>query len=496
MKLLGNRILKTFLVLTTFLLMAGIVSAVPQITIHSPESGAVYDSTQVFLNATSSEPVDFFIKDARGKRNVVLAENITELINYIYVNEGAHKFEIWANNSNGEANASVSFNTSVHNPVEITTCGYLSSSDTVYEVANDLTSVDTYGCLYIWNVRNISIDLKGHTVNGGKDRVLDTNYVSGIEVFNGTLRVSAAQTGGWYNPWVLALDGMKMNFHDLDMEGYLAMSIYEIDDVIFKNVFFNCSVGIWPSIMTNTHFVNSEFSWNHNGNGYVMWDISFYSEVYFEEVNMTGFPGDYFRLQGGSTDFYLRNTYLNMSKISYPSWPSETRFFKQHKVLFNVTDQLNKTGSGVIEIKDNSNSTSNSTEFDYDPNPTTNVLLATDENGYAETWLTEKVTRGRTSSPVTLTENNYFPYYITAKSWEGEETTIEFDLESNSTIPISLNITVPTAYPECTIAQLLDLNNDDTINMQDAVIVLRYIAGLPVSSSGSKECTGISLDPF
>jgi len=71
---------------------------------------------------------------------VVLAENTTNLFTYLYVNEGQHSFTIWANNSNGETNETFYFNTTLHNPVSVTTCGYLSSSDTAYELANDLTA--------------------------------------------------------------------------------------------------------------------------------------------------------------------------------------------------------------------------------------------------------------------------------------------------------------------------------------------------------------------
>ena len=49
----------------------------------------------------------------------------------------------------------------------------------------------------------------------------------------------------------------------------------------------------------------------------------------------------------------------------------------------------------------------------------------------------------------------------------------------------------------CTITQMLDLNNDEVVNIQDAIIVLRVISGQNVSISGtSKGCEGINLNPF
>src|SRR3989344_4287170 len=90
-------------ILTSFILIASIlfVSATPVITIHSPIK-TEYNSTQILLNVTSNEAIDFFIKDLRGIRNLVLAENTSQLDSYLYLNEGEHEFTIWANNSGGE----------------------------------------------------------------------------------------------------------------------------------------------------------------------------------------------------------------------------------------------------------------------------------------------------------------------------------------------------------------------------------------------------------
>jgi len=90
-------------ILTSFILIASIlfVSATPVITIHSPIQ-TEYNSTQILLNVTSNEAIDFFIKDLRGIRNLVLAENTSQLDSYLYLNEGEHEFTIWANNSGGE----------------------------------------------------------------------------------------------------------------------------------------------------------------------------------------------------------------------------------------------------------------------------------------------------------------------------------------------------------------------------------------------------------
>ena len=127
-----------FLLLSLILIVSSIyiVSATPQITINSPQQ-TEYNSTQILLNVTSNETVNFFFKDPHTGKMFPIGENATSLNSYLYINQGSHKFTIWANNSNGETNATVLFNTTKHNPVNITECGYLISSDTAYVLNND-----------------------------------------------------------------------------------------------------------------------------------------------------------------------------------------------------------------------------------------------------------------------------------------------------------------------------------------------------------------------
>ena len=95
---------KRLLILLGIFVLSSLVSATPQLIINSPQA-TEYNSTKILLNLSSNEPVDFFIKDTKGRnpRDVILIENTTELIDYLYVNEGEHEFTIWANNSNGES---------------------------------------------------------------------------------------------------------------------------------------------------------------------------------------------------------------------------------------------------------------------------------------------------------------------------------------------------------------------------------------------------------
>lgn len=494
------RILRIFLMLATFLFMIGIVSAAPQITIHSPESMAVYDSTKIFLNITSNEAVDFFIKGPRGEREMILAENATSLTSYLYLKEGEHEFKIWARNTNGETNASVIFNSSVSNPVHIDSCGYLYSSDTEYVLDNDISGGDA--CIGIFALDNVFINLSGKTVHSeGSGRTVVADWSSNVDIFNGAITGSPTCLY-WQYPTIIEIEGTGFRFKDLSISGFIGLSTWPLHDVVFENVTINSSIVMWFDSLSDVYFKNSTLVWNgaeapscHAPLSTVFWSVAAHSEIILEEVKIEGFNNNLY-MDGASADFFLRSTELNISKAVYNNWhPSSTRLFKQHKVLFNVMDQLNRTGSGVIEIQD-SNQSAGLGRYRGSANPTRNALLATNENGTAETWLTEKLYYGRTGSPLVVEEIVYSPYNITVKTWTGEDSTFQLNFTTNSTIPMSINIVVPTELPECTPIQLLDINNDGNITIEDATIILRQISGLPVSYSGDKECAGISLNPY
>jgi len=232
------------------------VSAAPKLIIHSPQA-IEYDSTKILLNITSNETVDFFIKDPRGVRNLILAENAIELNSYLYLNEGEHDFTIWANNSHGETNASVIFNTSVHNPVEITSCGFLSSSNTEYILMNDVVGDISGSCLILSNLVNSSVDLNGYDI--GIDSIADYRrtiriyYVSGLELFNGSVGGSAIHQGSE----VLELDTSRIKFSNLNISGFIGIRVWSLKDVIFDNVHINSSIGVFHWSASNTYFINS-----------------------------------------------------------------------------------------------------------------------------------------------------------------------------------------------------------------------------------------------
>ena len=499
-----RQILFMFFLIDCILFM-GLISSVPQLTINSPEN-VTYDSTKIIVNATSNELVDFFIRDAKTGRRIILAENTNSFDNYLYVKNGSYGYTLWANNSNGETNASVVFESSIHNPINITSCGTLYSSDAKYDIVNDLIpSSSTRDCLSVWNLRNVSVNLNDHIVNSGTRHAVILFYSSDIELFNGTLNSTHIITSSY--PILVEAEGTKLKFSDLFLDGHIGFSIWTLDNVIFENITVNSSLGFWYYAVTNTYFINSSFIWDGHlcspiQEGVGFYDQSDHSSIFLENVTFEGFPYDFY-LTGTFTDFFLRHTYINMSKIYYVNRLSDTRFFTQHLLIVNVTDQFGITGSCSVRVLDNGALPRLEGEdvlLSTLANPTAMVYIPTGETGVGQTWLTEKLVLARTSSPPVITEYDFSNYTLTTRGWgeeEYSETTVNLTgLHSIINVDFKINTSVGEELPSCTISQMLDLNNDGYVNILDATIVLRKITGLPVSVDSTKECEGINLNAF
>lgn len=504
---------KKLLIFTiSIIFLINFTSAIPDIQILSPQN-VTYNSTKILFNLTSNEPVNFFIKDERTGKDKILAENVTFLKSNIYIKTGGYKLTIWANNSDGTINKSVSFNNVHHNPVEINECGYLMSSDTSYILGSDVSEPGVYDCIAIISLRNVSLNLNGHTLNSGTTHNLDIFYVSDVEVFNGTLNGSAYSLKASY-PRMIEIGGPKLRFHDLFINGHIGIyAAGGIDDVVFENVKINSSLGFWHYSTTNTYFINSSIMWNGfdtstnlRSPATGIFDQSDYSSIILENTTISGFPEYNFYLNDAIySDYFLRNSKINFSKIKYPQNTADIRFFTQHLIIINITDQFNLTGACSVRALDNGIFTRGAradSSFSTLSNPTAKLYIPTEEIGVGEAWLTEKLTLARTSSPVNITEYDFSPYNLTTRGWGSEsDSNTPLNLTGiNSVIYVDLKInTSPkeTDLPLCTISQMLDLNNDEEINIQDAVIILRKISSLPISiQENNKNCKGISLSPF
>ncbi len=493
-----------------FVFIISFVSAVPQLTIHSPQN-MTYNSTKILVNVTSNEVGDFFLRNERTGERQILSANVTGLETYIYASEGNHSFNIFMNSSVGVGNQSVNFSTTLHNPVNVTSCGFLSSSDTKYVLNNDIShSINGLGCIYLSGSRNVSFNLNGHTITAARASGLSVRWVSDIEIFNGTVNGSATLTTG-KRPYLLDLEGTKLRFENLIIDGHIGALVWGLNNVVFENVTMNSSIGFWfYGPVTDTYFINSSIMWNGKNphhytipSGFLDWSSN--SIFTFENSTVGGFPEYDFNLEGAYTDYYLRNSNIDISKVSYPNWVADTRFIEQHLIIINVTDQFGVSGACSVRILDNGllpRYHGLEAKLKTLGNPTADIYIPVEETGEGQEWVTEKITLARSSSPAVITEYEFSNYTLTTRGWGSDNySQITLDLtDHNSTIRVDFPITTPSIgeeLPNCTITQMFDLNNDGVVNIQDAIIVLRFISGKDVSvSETSKGCEGINLNPF
>ena len=119
-------------------------------------------------------------------------------------------------------------------------------------------------------------------------------------------------------------------------------------------------------------------------------------------------------------------------------------------------------------------------------NPTSNFSVATNEQGLAETWLTEKTIIYASFSPTESFEYGTPIYNITAKS-KNTSSTYVLNITGNSTFKVKLNVSIPK-LPPCELDEMFDLNEDEIVDINDAIIMLRRITGLDVQIVGKKKC--------
>jgi len=256
--------------------------------------------------------------------------------------------------------------------------------------------------------------------------------------------------------------------------------------------------------MINTGVRNTiiEFSGIENPHyGYApsaaFWDYSYFADTMFENITMKNFEND-FEFWNTHSNFYLRNTPLNLSKINFEGW-SETRVYNQHSIIINVTDEDGNGVPSIINVTDSGTVPRVSEEeslYKSVSNPTSSMLISTNDKGIATLWLTESLTVFRVAhSPQKIENYTFMPYQLIAQSWNTSETK-QFNVSSNSTYKLNFTLSFPKPLPKCTIQQMLDLDNSGDVDINDAIIVLRYITGLPVNTTTTKECEGINLNPF
>ena len=485
-----GELLKSLLVLISLVFILNFVSAAPQLTIHSPQN-ITYNATKVSINVTSNEPVDFYTKSPRT--NILLKSNSTFYESVLYGKTGNFRRTIYANNSNGETNATAYFSINASNPINITECGALVSPNAQYRVINNLS-----GACLNWNedANNISLDLNGFTIKGSFSPISAACFFS--EVFNGTLNKTTELGLG-------ALDlqgGNSCSFKDIKMESIsYGITAYIANEMFFERVNITAPVGLLidNSGSVGMNFKNVNFVGSRNGLGEsVFWHFDSTSDVItLENVTFTNYTKHVDVENNFQMEYIVRNSPLNYSNVIPPYGFS--RFIIQHLALITLTDILGNPISGAIEVVDeNFNVSSPPPIKKINSNPTEHVFAGTNASGVAEVFLTGKIDVKRTFSPTEEDTVTFNSYNLTARSKGlAEQVSINFN-STNSTIPVNISIDFSSEeLSQCTIAQMLDLNNNGNVDISDVVIVMRKVAGLSISvQTERKGCEGINLGPF
>ena len=472
------------------ILYLSFISAVPQLIINSPEN-ITYDTTKVFINVTSNEPVDFYTKSPMT--NTLVKINSTFYESALYGKTGNFNFTIYANNSNGMTSKSIFFSINASNPINITSCGQLISPNAYYQVMNNLFGSE--GCLdWTEATNNISLNLNGFTVEAsGYSPIISVCFFS--EIFNGTINYTGSSLYEVLDVW-----GDSCLFKNLIIEGP-AKGI-RVQAGFKKGVFENVSITAPIGLHIDTGSVDISFKKvNFLGSRTGIGDTVFYHDgsqfdyIVLEEVNFINYTRHIEINANFQMEYIMRNSNLNFSNIELAY--GIARFLTQHLIRINITNETGNPISGAIEIVQSGfNITNPPTIEKIDSNPTAHIFTATNELGIAEVFLTEEASIKRAFSPSEIIVTRFNSYILTARSAGVSNNTLLDFGEINSTIEVNIPLAIRGALPECTLQQMLDLNSDGNVNILDATIILRYIAGLPVSSTGIKECTGINLNAF
>src|SRR3989344_1234595 len=490
---------KMCIAVVVFILMFGVTAfAAPSLNISTPQN-TTYNTTKINLNVTSNELVDFYTIGNKGRQHY-LVRNPTNLNTYLYGRGGAFNVTIYANNSNGTASGSVVYSIGpIHNPINITSCGWLVSSNADYQLLNNIST--TYGCLFTGFAApppayNITVNLNGFMVEGGWAYQGECYY---SKFHNGTFRyvfwsmiISFSDSCEWSNlkieipptPSNPTADAVFFNdlvkritFRDVDIRAargfhgtfdtQLTLERVNITGMMGP---YSRDVAFWHegTLFDNYKLINvavSNFTEDVSLDGNVNVEYTIANSVFNTTPMING--------RFGEGEWMGRDTRVGITKIN-----------TQHLVIINLTDQDGNPLAGAVAIIDNKISANPVGALDnLAANPTAHVFTSTNNSGLSEIYLTQKVKIIKSFSPIEVEDVSYEPYIITAKS-RGAQQNITLNFTTNSTIKVDISITFPT----CTLDQLLDLNNDGYVNINDAIFVLRRITGEQVNVGNGKGC--------
>jgi hypothetical protein len=472
--------------LIVFLFVLSPVFASPVLQIHSPQNITYSQYTHILVNISSSEPVDFFVVSRSGK-HVILAPDATSFTSSIYGSLGTYDFSISANNSNGTASAEVNFSINHSSIINVTECGFEISPNTTYVLQNDIASSGG-SCINFYG-HDFVIDLNGYTVSGEPYAIFGDCLNS--EIKNG--KITSNGVGAYVSGNKCHLANLTIDAGNGMLLEYMAYSVLE--DIAINNT--NIAIDLEPEshniVMRNLTLTAGQYG------GVAFYDANYYSSVILENSSATNFTYD-MRFNVESSDWYFKNNKIRLDSIHpYSTIYGRARLFKMHLLKVNVTDQDGNGIASSVELVDNGILPRTGEEenmYTLNSNPTGRVLIGTDENGTASYYVTEKLIVYKTQSPLSSEEYEFSPYTFTARSGKSFQTVGNISLNINSTFETDFTINLGSSgLPQCTLAQMLDLDNNGVVNSKDAQVILRYMVGKDVSINSTKQCNALNFNP-
>jgi len=490
-----NSYRKVTLPFVFFLVALPATYATPSIQITSPANTTYSETGPILINVTSNETVDFFIR--LNKRNITVANNTMNYTSYYYGSNGSHHFKIYANNSNGEAYDDVYFTINHSSVINVTTCGELASPNTTYVLQNNISSVPGgYGpCIILLerepevaeeSCEDSILDLNGFTIDSDHTAIVGSCVNS--QIINGNLYSYFYGVG-------IDIDGYKCHITNVSFDWPLigVWAHYISDSLLETLEMNNVETGIYLDNFKNIMVKNTSINSRPIPQGVA---VKVFGEsaatLNIENTNATGFLGLW--LGTNYVDIFLKNAKINTDDFITEELPGTTRIFTMHRLILHVTDGQGNGVPASVEIVDNGifpRTDEERNQYTLKSNPTGRLFLATDENGTVDKWIAQKLKLITIRSPQVTEEYSFGNYTFIIRAGSSVNETGQINVDINSTL--ELNFTMPPLLPDCTITQLLDLNNDGSVSIQDAVFVLRKIVGLPVSSTGKKNCNALNL---
>lgn len=474
------------------------VHAAPAIQINSPQN-TIYFVNKIPVNVTSNETVDFYVKGFT--RDINLAKNSTNFESSLYGKTGFYTFTIYANNSNGLAVASVNYTINKSNPVNITSGGFLTASNTDYVLANNITGT----IFWFFPVENITLDLNGFSIQSSAS-VASACVRS--KVLNGALegRVGIDFSNGclFRNVSITVTDV------DLDSQGDGAIIILDVQakSVIFENVTVRSPVAVVTdeTLGLDITFKNSELISTGDPDELgrdvaFIHDGSSTDKYTLQETNVSNYTRDFIWINDPVIpEYFLKNSALRINTTEL-TIVGAARIHTQHNVVINVSESSGTSVPAAIRIKENTTGGISAEEslFSLSANPTSDVLVATDENGIASVYLTEKTTVLTVASPVVTQVLSNPVYNIIARAGEASGTKT-VSVVGNSTFLVNVEVSSAgggnATLPQCTISQMLDLDNNGAVNAKDALIIIKHMVGKPITVNSTKECNALNFLPI